>query len=39
VHVGFLPITAFTIFMAIATFSHLDRFDKGHVAFWIWVGL
>jgi hypothetical protein len=39
VHVGFLPITAFTIFMAIASFSHLDRFDHGHIAFWIWMGL
>jgi hypothetical protein len=39
IHLGFLPITAFTIFMAIATFSHLDRFDKDHVAFWIWVVL
>jgi hypothetical protein len=39
VHVGFLPITAFTIFMAIATFNHLDRFDHAHVAFWIWTGL
>ena len=25
--------------MAIATFSHLDRFDKDHVAFWIWIVL
>jgi hypothetical protein len=39
VQVGFLPVTAFTLFMAIGTFSHLDRFAKGHVAFWIWVGL
>ena len=39
VHVGFLPVTAFTLFMAIATFSHLDRFATDHVAFWIWVGL
>jgi hypothetical protein len=39
VHVGFLPVTAFTLFMAIATFSHLDRFETQHVAFWIWVGL
>jgi hypothetical protein len=39
VHVGFLPVTAFTLFMAIGTFSHLDRFDTDHVAFWIWVGL
>jgi hypothetical protein len=39
VHIGFLPITAFTIFMAIATFSHLDRFLTDNVAFWIWTAL
>jgi hypothetical protein len=39
VHVGFLPVTAFTVFMAIGTFAHLDRFATSHVAFWIWVGL
>ncbi|MDP9294198.1 MAG: hypothetical protein M3O90_07240 [Actinomycetota bacterium] len=39
VHLGFLPITAFTLFLAIATFSHLDRFNQDHVAFWIWMGL
>jgi hypothetical protein len=39
VHLGFLPITAFTTFMAIATFAHLDRFDKDHAAFWIWTAL
>jgi len=39
VQVGFLPVTAFTIFMAIGTFNHLDRFMTAHVAFWIWVGL
>src|SRR3954451_18276240 len=39
VHVGFLPVTAFTIFMAAGTFAHLDRFLTHHVAFWIWVGL
>src|SRR5690349_11389044 len=39
IHVGFLPVTAFTLFMAIGTFAHLDRFATGHVAFWIWVGL
>jgi hypothetical protein len=39
VHLGFLPITAFTTFMAIATFAHLDKFDKDHVAFWLWIGL
>jgi hypothetical protein len=39
VHVGFLPVTTFTIFMAIASLSHLDRFLQDHVAFWIWMGL
>ena len=39
IQVGFLPVTAFTIFMAIGTFNHLDRFMTSHVAFWIWVGL
>src|SRR6476620_9148101 len=39
IQVGFLPVTAFTLFMAIGTFAHLDRFATDHVAFWIWVGL
>src|SRR4051812_3201583 len=39
IQVGFLPVTAFTLFMAIGTFNHLDRFAASHVAFWIWVGL
>jgi hypothetical protein len=39
VHVGFLPVTAFTLFMAIGTFNHLDRFATDHVAFWIWTVL
>jgi hypothetical protein len=39
IQVGFLPVTAFTVFMAIGTFNHLDRFATSHVAFWIWVGL
>jgi hypothetical protein len=39
IQVGFLPVTAFTLFMAIGTFNHLDRFATQHVAFWIWVGL
>ena len=26
IQVGFLPVTAFTLFMAIGTFNHLDRF-------------
>jgi hypothetical protein len=39
IQVGFLPVTAFTVFMAIGTFNHLDRFATTHIAFWIWVGL
>ena len=39
VHIGFLPVTAFTIFMAVGSFLHLDRFLQDHVAFWIWMGL
>src|SRR3954465_10851725 len=39
IHIGFLSVTAFTLFMAIGTFNHLDRFLTEHVAFWIWVGL
>jgi len=39
IQVGFLPVTAFTLFMAIGTFNHLDRFMHAHAAFWIWVGL
>ena len=39
IQVGFLPVTAFTLFMAIGTFAHLDDFATNHVAFWIWVGL
>jgi hypothetical protein len=36
---GFLAITAFTWFMAIATFTHLSRFHQGHVTFYAWLGL
>jgi len=39
IHVGFLPVTSFTIFMAIASFGHLDRFLQDHASFWIWMGL
>ena len=39
IHVGFLPVTSFTIFMAIASFANLDRFITEHVAFWIWMAL
>lgn len=39
VHLGFFPITAFTICMAIGTFLHLDRFHRGHISFYTWVFL
>ena len=39
IQVGFWPVTAFTLFMAIGTFNHLDPFITENVAFWIWVGL
>jgi hypothetical protein len=39
IHLGFLPITAFMLFMAIATAQNLDRFDHGRVAFWVWTVL
>ena len=39
VHVGFLPITAFTAFLGVATYIYWDRFDHDHVALWIWTVL
>lgn len=39
VHIGFLPITAFTLFLGIATLAHLDRFNHNHIAFWVWTAL
>ncbi|MEJ2413294.1 MAG: hypothetical protein P8Y34_09945 [Anaerolineales bacterium] len=37
VAVGFLPITAFTWLMMIATFLHWDRFAAGNLGFILWV--
>lgn len=34
---GFLPIAAFTWFMAAATFLHWDRFNHAHISFYAWV--
>lgn len=39
VELGFLPVTTFTIFMALATVLHWDRFHHGHIAFVTWVAL
>jgi hypothetical protein len=37
VTLGFLPTTAFTWLLAIATALHWDRFQHGHPAFLLWV--
>ena len=39
VGLGFLPTAAFTYPMALATFLHWDKFNHGHVSFWIWTAL
>jgi hypothetical protein len=39
VHLGFLPITAFTTFLGIATIVYWDRFEHAHVAWYLWAGL
>lgn len=36
---GFLPITAFTWFMGLATILHWDRFNHDHVSFYAWLAL
>lgn len=36
---GFLPVTAFTIAMLLATILHWDRFDLSHLPFQIWLVL
>ena len=34
---GFLPITAFTWFMGLATFIHWDKFNHNHISFYAWL--
>ncbi len=36
VSAGFLPITAFTVGMALATILHVDRFHQGDYHFYLW---
>ena len=36
---GFLAVTAFATLLGIATVIHWDRFNHGHVAFWLWAFL
>jgi hypothetical protein len=36
---GFPPVVLFATTLGVATIVHWDRFERGHVAFWIWAGL
>jgi hypothetical protein len=36
---GFLPITAFTWFMGLATVLHWEKFNHSHFSFYAWLGL
>jgi len=36
---GYLPVTTFATFEAVATLLHWDRFNHSHPAFYAWVGL
>lgn len=37
--IGFLPVTTYTSFMAIATILHWDKFNHSHISFWAWIVL
>lgn len=36
---GFAAVTTFATLMGIATIIHWDKFNRDHVAFWLWAGL
>jgi hypothetical protein len=36
---GLLAVTLFAALLGVATVIHWDRFNHGHVAFWLWVAL
>jgi hypothetical protein len=36
---GFVPVGVFATLMGVTTVLHWDRFNHGHVAFWLWAGL
>ena len=36
---GFVAVAVFASLLGIATILHWDRFNHGHVAFWLWAGL
>jgi len=37
VHLGYPPVTAFTLFMLLATLLHLDKFLTANWPFWVWL--
>lgn len=39
VKVGFIPVTVFASLLGVATLLHWERFNHGHLAFWLWSGL
>jgi hypothetical protein len=36
---GFLSVALFASLLGVATIVHWDKFNHGHIAFWLWVGL
>jgi hypothetical protein len=36
---GLVSVTLFAALLGVATVIHWDRFNHGHVAFWLWAGL
>lgn len=39
VETGFLSVALFASLLGVATIVHWDKFNHGHVAFWLWAGL
>ena len=39
VRTGFLSVALFAALLGVATIVHWDKFNHGHVAFWLWAGL
>jgi hypothetical protein len=39
VKTGFLSVALFASLLGVATVLHWDKFNHGHVAFWLWTGL
>jgi len=36
---GFLSVALFASLLGVATIVHWDKFNHGHIAFWLWAGL